>query len=194
MDTIVYIYTLEVVMDEAQANILKLQQQLSILGSKQGSSPAPVRAVNSISSYLDRTREAILQANQLSQQLEQDAYYSYFNAITFEILSSSPFTTKTHLCAAFNCSELTIDEWAKDHPTFAKAIEQGLIAGEILARELLAQAAFDAPNSVNTTLLKTLATNVYDIKDEHNISLKAPDTVSFLIEVVKANASKDTNT
>lgn len=181
-------------MEEAQANILRLQQKLQVLGSKPASGAVVTKALGVVGSYLDRTREAILQAKQLSEELEADKYYTYFDEVAFEILSSSPFTTKTHLCAAFNCNEHTIDEWAKAHTTFAKAIEQGLVAGEILARELLTQAAFENPTNVNTTLLKTLANNVYDIKDEHNIALKAPDTVSFLIEVVEANASKDTNT
>ena len=147
-----------------------------------------------MASYIKNTKELIKAAQEELSAIDvgEDGYDESFPAIGYQILSTSPFTTKSHLCIVFRCGLSQIDKWAADYPEFAKSIEQGILEGEILARDLLVQSAFEPSANVNTNLLKILSTNVYNINETHDVNLKTPEPLKYQIEVVSANKTKDT--
>jgi hypothetical protein len=97
---------------------------------------------------------------------ERGVYQKAYDYLAYKILSVSPFTTKAHLCKAFSCSKRTLQQWLVSFPSFNDYVDRGLSAGEAGARDMLLNSALDSSNKVNTTLLKVLANNVYEIKDE----------------------------
>lgn len=97
---------------------------------------------------------------------KKGVYIEAYDHLAYKILSISPFTTKAHLCKAFGCSKKTLSQWLLSFPSFNDNVDRGLAAGEAKARDLILNSALDSSSKVNTTLLKVLANNVYEIKDE----------------------------
>lgn len=93
-------------------------------------------------------------------------YREEFAEIAFKKLSNVPLRDENILCLVFRCSKQTIALWKSDHLEFKQAIELGLMTGEYKFRELLFALAMCPSKKVNTKLLTTLASNVYDINEE----------------------------
>ncbi len=111
------------------------------------------RLINDVQSYI-------------KDNLKTPDYHPEYDDFAYVLLGASPFTTKAHLCEAFQCSNQTLEQWIRANPSFNDRIDQGLAEGEAKARNLLLSASLEPSSKVNTTLLKTLANNVYEIKDE----------------------------
>jgi hypothetical protein len=169
----------------------EIQKKLSVLGKKTSSLLEESFKNTKIETLLQGTKNAMENGRIVASSTKKgkDGYSPDFDKIAFDVLSSSPYTTKIHLCTTFRVSEHKIDEWVQSHDSFGSAIEQGLYEGELLARELLVQAAFEPSQKINTGLMKILSTNVYNIKDSHDVTVKAPEQIKFQIEVVGAGKS-----
>lgn len=175
-------------MDEAS-----IKKKLAMLDKK--TSELLVDARNAVvADYIKSVNGAIKKAQEVVATIDtgEDGFSPEFSSIAYGILNQSPFTTKTHLCIAFRVNEITIDKWVTEYPEFKQCVEQGILEGELLARDLLVQSAFEPSQKINTNLLKILSTNVYNIKDAHDVTLKAPEPLKFQIEVVSATKHTDT--
>lgn len=175
-------------------DIQDIAKKLSILEKKTSDLLSDASKSSKMTSYVNDVKKLISQAQTTISELTvgDDGYSDKFPSIAYSILSASPFTTKTHLCIAFRCSLSTIDKWVSDYPKLEKAVEQGLLEGEVLARDLLVEAAFEPSAKINTNLIKILSTNVYDISETHDVNLKTPEPLRYQIEVVSADKTENT--
>jgi len=98
-------------------------------------------------------------------------YENSYPQIAYDILSSAPFKTKSHLCRAFFCSKPTLMTWMRKHKLFLEAVECGLAAGEAMFRDKAQLKAWMPNKEVNNGLIQMLARNVYGISKESDIEI-----------------------
>lgn len=172
----------------------EIAQKLRILEKKTSDLLVDAAKNSAVAKFLKKTEEAIREAQKEVRKIDtgEDGFAPEFSSLAYGILSASPFTTKSHLCITFRVNESKINKWIVEYPEFKQCVEQGMLEGEILTRNMLVQASFEPSQKVNTNLMKILATNVYNIKDQHDVNLKTPEPLKFQIEVVSASKPENT--
>lgn len=98
-------------------------------------------------------------------------YDPSYPQIAYDILSSEPFKTKSHLCKAFHCSKPTLIRWMRKYKLFLEAVECGLAAGEARFRDKAELKAWLPNKDVNNGLIQMLARNVYGIAKDSEIEI-----------------------
>jgi len=99
-------------------------------------------------------------------------YVPKFDQIARDYLSSSPFSTVTHLCSIFQCTPTQLNSWVLDNESFSLAIEKGKVEGEVKSRNILLSFALQPAKKINGNLMKLLANNVYGIREEDVSTVK----------------------
>jgi len=162
-----YIEDKQKTFEEAFEDIADVQLKLGIITGQPWALNQAFNGKISIRKYLKLTKQKIAagqkQVLKLSPELE---YFPSYDDIAYEVLSCSPFTTMAHLCKVFFCGKGSIKEWRAVHPSFNDGIDRGLSEGEVKARSLLLESAFEPQSNINTALLKILASNVYEIRED----------------------------
>lgn len=116
--------------------------------------------------FLEESRN---KAHKVSKNSE---YVHKFDQIARDYLSSSPFSTVTHLCSIFQCTPTQLNSWITDNESFSLAIEKGKVEGEVKSRNLLLSFALQPAKKINGNLMKLLANNVYGIREEDVSTVK----------------------
>ncbi len=149
-------------MDKSNDSLETLQLKYSILNGDKNTSFVKIK-VNKFKRLLN---EAIKSGQDYQDVFKDKEYHREYDKVAYNILSSSPFSSNIHICKSLRCSQDTLLQWIDDNELFDNSISQGFIEGEVLARELLLECAFEPSSKVNTNLIKILSDNVYSIKEQ----------------------------
>lgn len=147
-----------------------------------------------VNEYNAKLRSTIAMSQLRAKEVKGDEYHKSYPILAFNVLSCSPFAGLPHVKVALRCNESDLMSWSSDYPEFAKAVEQGFLEGELLARELLLRIAFEPSSKVNTHILKILSNNVYEIKDDHQVTLTTSEDMNWKVEVIKPKQIEEVKT
>jgi hypothetical protein len=116
--------------------------------------------------YKLNSQKCIKEARQTVEKYNDNDFHSEYSIIACNVLSSSPFSSKIHLCQSLKCNKSTLDTWYRTKIEFMQKVDEGFINGEVLARDLMLMLSVAPASKVNTNLIKILANNVYSIEEQ----------------------------
>jgi hypothetical protein len=148
-------------------DVVDIQYQLALASGEQWAVIHSKQNTPIASEYTQQIEQTVKNIKAIVHTVNPEGgYVETYDRLAYRILASSPFATKSHLATAFSVSSQTLTQWLNSFPSFNDSVDRGMSEGEAKARNLLLSSAFESSTKVNTALLKVLANNVYNIKDE----------------------------
>lgn len=155
--------------EQASIEIADLQLKNAAALGKRWAIEAITLQGNSVRKQIKQSERTITQITAQVDTLNNNGeYLEEFSDLAYIALSQCLFATLSHLCIVFHCDRQQLQVWIDEHPSFAKSISIGLAEAEIHSRKAMLSLALDPSSASNTALIKTLAENVYNIKEASN--------------------------